>query len=69
VIFQIIDDIVKFIDTNIENKMRSCEYCGKVKFYSLNFIFSKAICNDCYLSIKTFEENSKENNDDNNKIK
>ena len=48
--------------------MRSCEYCGKVKFYSLNFIFSKAICNDCYLSIKTFEENSKENNDD-NKIK
>ena len=42
--------------------MRSCERCGRVMFYSLNFIFSKAICNDCYLSIKTLEDRSTKNN-------
>ena len=29
--------------------MRTCESCGRVWFYSLNFIFTKTVCNECYL--------------------
>lgn len=32
--------------------MRTCESCGRVRFYSLNFLFSKTVCNECYLKIK-----------------
>lgn len=37
--------------------MRTCESCGRVLFYSLNFLFSEKICNECYLLSK--EENEK----------
>jgi hypothetical protein len=29
--------------------MKMCDRCGRVRFYSLNFIFSKSICNECYM--------------------
>lgn len=32
--------------------MRTCESCGRVRFYSINFLFSKTVCNECYLKIK-----------------
>lgn len=32
--------------------MQQCQKCGKTRIYSLNYIFSKLICNDCYLIIK-----------------
>ena len=32
--------------------MRKCQDCGRVRFYSLNFIFSDSICNDCYMVAK-----------------
>jgi hypothetical protein len=32
--------------------MRTCESCGRVRFYSLNFLFSKTVCNECYLKMK-----------------
>ncbi|HEX6254012.1 MAG TPA: hypothetical protein VFZ55_07315 [Nitrososphaera sp.] len=32
--------------------MRTCESCGRVRFYTLNFLFSKTICNECYLKMK-----------------
>lgn len=34
------------------NGMRTCESCGRVRFYSLNFLFSKTVCNECYLKMK-----------------
>jgi len=38
--------------------MRTCESCGRVRFYSLNFLFSKTICNECYLKMKEKKNNS-----------
>ena len=38
------------------NHMRTCESCGRVRFYSLNFLFSKTVCNECYLSAKEREK-------------
>jgi hypothetical protein len=35
--------------------MRTCESCGRVRFYSLNFLFSKTVCNECYLAMKEME--------------
>jgi hypothetical protein len=32
--------------------MRACESCGRVRFYSINFLFSKTICNECYMKMK-----------------
>jgi hypothetical protein len=32
--------------------MKTCESCGRVRFYSLNFIFSKTVCNECYLALQ-----------------
>jgi hypothetical protein len=32
--------------------MKTCESCGRVRFYSLNFIFSKTVCNECYLAMQ-----------------
>jgi hypothetical protein len=29
--------------------MRQCPHCGRVKFYSINFIFSPNLCNECYM--------------------
>jgi hypothetical protein len=40
--------------------MRTCESCGRVRFYSLNFLFSNTICNECYLKMK--EERQGNNN-------
>ena len=36
--------------------MRTCDSCGRVRFYSLNFLFSKTVCNECYLSAKEREK-------------
>ncbi|WP_266190313.1 hypothetical protein [Candidatus Nitrososphaera gargensis] len=36
--------------------MRTCEFCGRVRFYSLNFLFSKTVCNECYLRMKEKEK-------------
>ncbi|HZT34982.1 MAG TPA: hypothetical protein VFA15_03610 [Nitrososphaera sp.] len=36
--------------------MRTCESCGRVLFYSLNFLFSKTVCNECYLKMKEREQ-------------
>ncbi len=36
--------------------MKTCESCGRVWFHSLNFLFSKTICNECYLALKESEE-------------
>lgn len=36
--------------------MQTCESCGRVRFYSLNFIFSKTVCNECYLSRREREK-------------
>jgi hypothetical protein len=33
--------------------MLKCMICGRVRFFSLNFIFSKSICNECFMSMKT----------------
>src|SRR5215213_11373514 len=42
-----------FIHEYINNRdMRTCESCSTVRFYSLNFLFSKRICNECYLKMK-----------------
>ncbi|MEM2139441.1 hypothetical protein [Nitrososphaera sp.] len=38
------------------NGMKTCELCGRVFFYSLNFLFSKTVCNECYLALKEREE-------------
>ncbi|MFZ0328654.1 MAG: hypothetical protein WAL66_15265 [Nitrososphaeraceae archaeon] len=32
--------------------MKVCKICKRTKFFSLNFIFSVAVCNDCYFLIK-----------------
>jgi uncharacterized protein (DUF983 family) len=32
--------------------VRTCESCGRVRFYSLNFLFSEKVCNECYLKAK-----------------
>ena len=32
--------------------MKTCESCGRMRFYSLNFIFSKTVCNECYLAMQ-----------------
>ena len=32
--------------------MRRCQHCGRVRFYSLNFIFSESICNECYMLLR-----------------
>lgn len=32
--------------------MRKCQECGRLRFYSLNFIFSDSICNECYMVSK-----------------
>ena len=29
--------------------------CKRTRFFSLNFIFSEAVCNDCYFLIKEIE--------------
>jgi len=56
--------------------MIKCETCGRIRFYSLNFIFSKSVCNECYMWTKTpyykklyrSEDKEKhEHGDDNNK--
>lgn len=39
--------------------MIQCQKCGGIKFYSFNFIFSKFICNECYLVIKEKEDRVK----------
>jgi|GEM_PF-1939114 len=36
----------------IDECMRTCESCGRVRFYSINFLFSKTVCNECYLKMK-----------------
>lgn len=36
--------------------MRICESCGRVRFYSLNFLFSQTICNECYMKMKERQE-------------
>lgn len=36
--------------------MRTCESCGRVLFYSLNFLFSEKLCNECHLMLKEREE-------------
>jgi len=33
--------------------MIKCEICGRIRFYTLNFIFSKSVCNECYMWTKT----------------
>jgi len=38
--------------------VRTCELCGMVRFYSLNFLFSKTVCNECYLKMKEKQKNS-----------
>lgn len=52
-------------------RMRTCQYCGRVRFYSLNFLFSKTICNECYLKLKERHDDNGYNNnnsiDDSNK--
>jgi hypothetical protein len=35
--------------------MRTCKSCDRVMFYSLNFLFSDSVCNDCYLRSKERE--------------
>jgi hypothetical protein len=32
--------------------MQRCKSCERVRFFSINFIFSKSICNECYMTIK-----------------
>jgi hypothetical protein len=55
-----LDDICNtlFIRGLINNAMRTCEYCGRVRFYSLNFLFAKTICNECYLKMKEKQKKS-----------
>lgn len=36
--------------------MRACESCGRVRFYSLNFLFSSTVCNECYMNMKERQE-------------
>ena len=36
--------------------MRTCKSCGRVLFYSLNFLFSDSMCNECYLKAKDRQE-------------
>jgi hypothetical protein len=40
----------------ISQVMKTCKSCGRVRFFSINFIFSKSICNECYLVIKSQNE-------------
>src|SRR5215212_3798015 len=37
---------------NNNRDMQTCESCSRVRFYSINFLFSKTICNECYLKMK-----------------
>ena len=60
--------IQRFIQKATNRKdMRTCESCGKVKFYSLNFLFSNIICNECYMKMKEKQQKKKENDDYNSK--
>src|SRR5215213_4579587 len=46
-----------FIHEYINNRdMRTCESCSRVRFYSLNFLFSKTTCNECYLDERKAEQ-------------
>ncbi|MEW5839900.1 hypothetical protein [Nitrososphaera sp.] len=40
--------------------MQACQSCGRVRFYSLNFLFSKTVCNECYLAAKEEREKKKD---------
>jgi hypothetical protein len=39
--------------------MRTCESCGRIRFYLLNFIFSKSVCNECHMLMREKEESKK----------
>lgn len=43
--------------------MKTCKICGKVKHYSLNFIFSASVCNDCYLVLREYQTENAECSD------
>jgi hypothetical protein len=36
--------------------VKTCKSCGRVLFYSLNFLFSETECNECYLISKERHE-------------
>lgn len=42
--------------------MRTCQSCGRVRFYSLNFIFAKDTCNECYLAMKEWQQQAGSSN-------
>jgi uncharacterized protein (DUF983 family) len=44
--------------------MRTCQSCGRVRFYSLNFIFAKDTCNECYLAMKERQQRQAGSNND-----
>jgi hypothetical protein len=44
------------ICNRISQVMKTWKSCGRVRFFSINFIFSKSICNECYLVIKSQNE-------------
>ncbi|MDF0682486.1 MAG: hypothetical protein P0116_16130 [Candidatus Nitrosocosmicus sp.] len=41
--------------------MKACKLCNKVKFYSINYLFSDTLCNECYIILK--EKSAKEKDD------
>ncbi|MER3407819.1 MAG: hypothetical protein C4292_03340 [Nitrososphaera sp.] len=43
----------------VSHNVRTCQSCGRVRFYSLNFIFARDICNECYLAEKEREDDNK----------
>jgi hypothetical protein len=36
--------------------MKTCKSCGRVLFYSINFLFSETECNECYMKSKEGRE-------------
>jgi hypothetical protein len=49
-------------ELNINQGMRSCNSCGKVSFYSINFLFSNVMCNQCFMLVsesKRLTQNAK----------
>jgi hypothetical protein len=46
--------------------MQTCKSCERVRFFSINFIFSKTICNECYMLSKSQYSDTKGNHEHSN---